>query len=171
MISDGDQMIEAMRKEVDSLPSFVRSEVSLNWSQLNADWTNFKISCKTNPGVIIGGPSLASPGPDFERNLNVVKGIQALERTGQSLMRAQLVAKESEQIGTEVINELGGQRESLVRTRERLDETGYNLKRTHQILRSINRRVITNKFLLIVIIFLELLIIGCLVYWKFIRPH
>lgn len=167
-IAEGDQLIERMRKEVDCLPGIIRSEVSLQWSQLNGDWTNFKISCKTNPGLIIGGPSLPGSAEDFERNLKVAKGIQVLERTGESLMRAQKVAKESEQIGSDVINELGEQRETLIRARERLDETNHHLKTTHRVLRSINRRVITNKCLLIAIIFLETAILICLIYWKFI---
>jgi vesicle transport through interaction with t-SNAREs protein 1 len=84
-------------------------------------------------------------------------------------MRAEMVARESESIGTEVINNLGEQRESLVRTRERLDGTNDDLKKTRVLLRSINRRLLTNKCLLIFIILLEITIILVIVYMRFIK--
>lgn len=79
------------------------------------------------------------------------------------------VAQESEQIGTEVVNELGVQREALVRTRERLTDTNQDLKKTHSMLKSMNRRVLTNKCLLIVIIVLELVIILSIAWWRWFR--
>lgn len=172
MFSEGDKIIDYMKNEVDMAPSLVKTEMNFNWSQITADWNDYKNTARTNPGALIGGPSIApstSRPVDFETNLKVTKGIQILQKTGASLSRAQMIAKETETIGTTVITELGQQRETLTRTRERLDETGFHLKRVHGILRSINRRVVTNKFLLIVIIIIEVGILACLIYWKFFK--
>ena len=94
-------------------------------------------------------------------------GTAALERTSESLDRSNAIIVESEQVGTEVLGELGSQRDTLVRTRERLGETGEEISRSKKIIRKIGRSVLYNKVLLILIIMLEICILGGLVYWKF----
>ncbi|RWS08162.1 Vesicle transport through interaction with t-SNAREs 1B-like protein [Dinothrombium tinctorium] len=170
-LSEGDGIVLLMKKEVDLAPLLARSELLADWTNVNREWSVFKITCRTNPGSLIGGPSISNPDGraiDFESNMNLMKGVSILERTNESVTRATQVARESEQIGTAVIEELGDQREALLRTRGRLHDTGQELKKTHAILRVINRRVITNKCLLIIIIILELLILGGLIYWKWV---
>ncbi|XP_076268909.1 vesicle transport through interaction with t-SNAREs 1b [Rhynchophorus ferrugineus] len=99
----------------------------------------------------------------------VLEGTQILERTGQSLARSNQIAIETEQIGQEVISELGQQRESLLRTRDRLDDANTNLDNTKAILKRMGRNVIYNKVILISIILLEVLILILLVYNKFFK--
>ncbi|MGH0132472.1 UNVERIFIED_CONTAM: hypothetical protein FKN15_049158 [Acipenser sinensis] len=50
-----------------------------------------------------------------------------------------------------------------------LIHTGENLSRSRRILRSMSRRLMTNKLLLSVIIIMELAILGAVVYLKFFR--
>lgn len=99
----------------------------------------------------------------------VLEGTNILERTGQSLARSNQIAVETEQIGNEVISELGQQRESLLRTRDRLDDANTQLDNAKAILRKMGRNVIYNKVILISIIILEVLILGLLVYNKFFK--
>ncbi|CAH1790910.1 unnamed protein product [Owenia fusiformis] len=97
----------------------------------------------------------------------LLQGTESLNRTSQSIGRSHRIAAETDQIGTEIIDELGTQRESLIRTRDRLEDTHENLSRSRRILNTMNRRLITNKLLLIVIILVEIIILGVLIYWKF----
>ncbi|ESO99579.1 hypothetical protein LOTGIDRAFT_141904 [Lottia gigantea] len=97
----------------------------------------------------------------------LLQGHQSLQRTSDSIARSQQISEETDQIGVEIIGELGEQRETLVRTRDRLHETDGNLVRSRKILKGMARRVMTNKMILIVIILVELGIVGGLVYWKF----
>lgn len=151
-----------MKKEVDTAPFMARNDMLNRWQLVFKDWNSFKQSIKQNT-VSIGMSST-------DQVLN--RGISILERTGDSLARAESVARESEQIGTAVITELGEQRESLVRTRDRLDGTNEELKRASRILRSINRRVLTNKCLLIFIIIFEIVILLGVVYYRiFVKKH
>uniref|UniRef100_A0A673C505 Vesicle transport through interaction with t-SNAREs 1B n=1 Tax=Sphaeramia orbicularis TaxID=375764 RepID=A0A673C505_9TELE len=83
--------------------------------------------------------------------------------------RSQRIAAETENIGTDIIEELGEQREQLDRARNRLVNTGENLSRSRKILRAMSRRIVTNKLLLGVIILMELAILGAVVYLKFFR--
>ncbi|XP_053598275.1 vesicle transport through interaction with t-SNAREs homolog 1B [Microplitis demolitor] len=90
-----------------------------------------------------------------------------LERSAQSVARSQTVAAETEQIGQEVVAELGIQRETLLRTKRRLSETDQELATSRKIMRLIGRRVLTNKIVLILIIILEIAILGIVIYLKF----
>ncbi|XP_006113460.1 vesicle transport through interaction with t-SNAREs homolog 1B [Pelodiscus sinensis] len=99
----------------------------------------------------------------------LLQGTDSLNRATQSIDRSHRIAAETDQIGTEIIEELGDQREQLERTKSRLVNTNENLSKTRKILRSISRRVITNKLLLSVIILIELAILGGVVYYKFFR--
>lgn len=101
----------------------------------------------------------------------LAEGIETLERTGQALNRAEIVARETEEIGTAVTDELGGQREALLRTRSRLTDANQNLRKSHRIIRSINMTLMTNKCLLLVIILLEVGILSAIVFMRFIRKH
>lgn len=95
--------------------------------------------------------------------------LKAVDSSTQSLTRATRMAEENTQIGTEVLSELGVQRDKLTRTRDLVNETDVELGRAHRILRSMDRRLLTNKFLLIVIILLEVGTLSLIVYLKWFR--
>uniref|UniRef100_A0A3Q0SQR3 Vesicle transport through interaction with t-SNAREs 1B n=1 Tax=Amphilophus citrinellus TaxID=61819 RepID=A0A3Q0SQR3_AMPCI len=99
----------------------------------------------------------------------LLQGTEALNNASQSIERSQRIAAETDQIGTDIIEELGDQREQLDRTRNRLVNTGENLSRSRKILRAMSRRLVTNKLLLGVIILMELAILGAVIYLKFFR--
>ncbi|KAI3367452.1 hypothetical protein L3Q82_026309 [Scortum barcoo] len=99
----------------------------------------------------------------------LLQGTESLNNASQSIERSQRIANETEQIGTDIIEELGEQREQLDRTRNRLVNTGENLSKSRKVLRAMARRLVTNKLLLGVIILMELAILGAVVYLKFFR--
>lgn len=99
----------------------------------------------------------------------LLQGTESLNNASQSIERSQRIANETEHIGTDIIEELGEQREQLDRTRNRLVNTGENLSRSRKILRAMARRLVTNKLLLGVIILMELAILGAVIYLKFFR--
>ncbi|XP_011175115.1 vesicle transport through interaction with t-SNAREs homolog 1B [Solenopsis invicta] len=104
---------------------------------------------------------------DAEHRRILLDGNAALERSAQSVARSQAVAAESEQIGTEVISELGEQRDRLLRAKRRLSQTDEELNKTRKILNVMQLKVLTNKIVLILIILLELAILGIIIYLKF----
>jgi len=161
LLSEGDAIINLMKREVDLTPVSVKNEMLQNWVSVSGKWNSFKANVRNN--------SFAFGLNNQSTNQSLSRGISILERTNESVMRSEMVARETESIGTEVIGELGEQRESLVRTRERLDGTNDDLKKTRVLLRSINRRLLTNKCLLIFIILLEIAIILIIVYMRFIK--
>lgn len=96
---------------------------------------------------------------EAEHRRVLLGGNAVLERSAQSVARSQAVAAENEQIGTEVISELGEQRERLLRAKRRLSQTDEELNRTRKILNAMRVKVLTNKAVLILIILLELIIL------------
>ena len=97
----------------------------------------------------------------------LLQGTDSLNRATQSIERSHRIAAETDQIGSEIIEELGEQRDQLERTKSRLVNTSENLSKSRKILRSMSRKVTTNKLLLSIVILLELAILGGLVYYKF----
>ena len=96
-------------------------------------------------------------------------GVTVLERTGQSLARSQQVAIETEEVGEAIIDDLGVQRESLVRSRARLQDTHAEISQGRRVLTRLKVATLYNKIILIMIIIIELAIIGCIVYWKWFK--
>lgn len=99
----------------------------------------------------------------------VIEGTAILERTGESIARSNQIAIETENIGNEVINELGEQREALLRTQNRLEDANERLLTTKSILNKMGRNVVYNKFILILIIILEIIILLSISYLKFLK--
>ncbi|KAM7361218.1 vesicle transport through interaction with t-SNAREs 1b [Cochliomyia hominivorax] len=92
-----------------------------------------------------------------------------LQRTGASLQRSNQIAYETEQIGTEVLSELSEQRESLLRSTRRLENADDDLSQSRSIIRKLQREVLYNKLILILIIIFELAILVGLIMIKFIK--
>lgn len=92
-----------------------------------------------------------------------------LRGMNERINRSEGICRESEVIATDTLGELANQRETLTRTRDQLIDANRDLSNTNSTLKSIHRRLASNKLLLIVIILMELVIIGCQVYLKFIK--
>lgn len=99
----------------------------------------------------------------------ILEGTQVLERTGESIARSHQIAVETENIGHEVINELGEQRETLLRTRDNLENANQQLNRARTITKRMAKNVVYNKVLLICIIIMEILILISISYLRFFK--
>jgi len=102
-----------------------------------------------------------------EQRNKMIEGLESLNRGSQSVGRSQRIAAETDEVGVQIIGDLDDQRESLIRTKDKLKETDTNLGKSRRILNSMAIRVATNKLLLAIIIVVELAILGGVVYLKF----
>ena len=112
---------------------------------------------------------MSRSGWEDETRRTVLEGHAILERTAESLARSQNTAAETERVGQEVVSELSAQRETLLRSRQRLEDTDQELSQTHVLLRKMKLHVFTNKIILIVIILLEICILAAVCYIRFFR--
>jgi hypothetical protein len=72
--------------------------------------------------------------------------------------------------GGQTMSQLGRQTETLVRARENLRETHSINERARQVIGAIGMHLWRDRFTQYAIIFVELLIIGMLIYIKYIEP-
>ncbi|KAL3102297.1 hypothetical protein niasHS_003706 [Heterodera schachtii] len=81
----------------------------------------------------------------------LITNTERLERTSRKIEDAYRVTVETEQIGAEVLENLGQQRETLTRARGRMREADADLSRSNRMLSQMIRRVIQNRLILLVV--------------------
>lgn len=177
---EAEEVLQGMEEELRVAPSSFRNAMSTKLRLYRRDLGKLQRDMKnSDPGFglssqpgshqgIYSSQNQQSTHEQSQRAL-LLQGSESLNNASQSIERSQRLAAETEQIGTDIIEELGEQREQLDRSRNRLMNTGENLSRSRKILRAMSRRLVTNKLLLGVIILMELGILGALVYLKFFR--
>ncbi|XP_034487589.1 vesicle transport through interaction with t-SNAREs homolog 1B [Drosophila innubila] len=104
---------------------------------------------------------------DHRQQQVVANTYNVLQSTSRSIERSQQVAIQTENIGAEVLGELGEQRESLLRTTRRLEDADQELSKSRVIIRKLRNEVLYNRIVLILIIILELAILVGLLVLKF----
>lgn len=180
---EAEEVLQGMEEELRAAPSSHRNAMSTKLRLYRRDLGKLQRDMKVSAPPGFGSPN--QPGEGSHRGIYssenqqsthlqsqralLLQGTEALNNASQSIERSQRIANETEQIGTDIIEELGEQREQLDRTRNRLVNTGENLSRSRKILRAMARRLVTNKLLLGVIIVMELAILGAVIYLKFFR--
>ncbi|XP_064809180.1 vesicle transport through interaction with t-SNAREs homolog 1B-like [Oncorhynchus masou masou] len=172
------EVLQGMEQELIGVPSSYRNAMSTRLRLFRRDLGKLQREVKssdlssTRPAE--GAYGIYSSQNEHSTQLQsqralLIQGHEHLNNASQSIERSQRIAAETDQIGVDIIEELGEQREQLDRTRDRLVNTGENLSRSRKILRAMSRRLMTNKLLLSVIMLMELGILGAVVYLKFFR--
>lgn len=106
---------------------------------------------------------------DIQRKSAIRTSQDVYQGINDRVNRAEGICRESEVIATDTLDELAHQRETLTRTRGRITDANVELNSTNKALKSIHRRLASNKLLLCAIILMELVIIGCQLYLKFVK--
>jgi vesicle transport through interaction with t-SNAREs protein 1 len=91
---------------------------------------------------------------------------QMLEDGRDRLASTRAVSQRTEEIGAGILGNLGNQREALLRADAHLSGTDEQLSRGRRILRAMDRRVMTNKLVLVLIAVFLAACIGGVVYFK-----
>ncbi|XP_016325419.1 vesicle transport through interaction with t-SNAREs homolog 1B-like [Sinocyclocheilus anshuiensis] len=179
-VSEAEEVLQGMEQELFGAPSSFRTPMSTKIRLYRRDLAKLQreIRLSSTPGFSSytgdGRQEIYATQNDQSTHLQsqralLIQGTESLNNASKSIERSQRIAAETDQIGTDIIEELGEQRDQLDRTRDRLVHTGENLSRSRKILRAMSRRLITNKLLLSVIIIMELVILAGVVYLKFFR--
>uniref|UniRef100_A0A8C1TAD9 Vesicle transport through interaction with t-SNAREs 1B n=1 Tax=Cyprinus carpio TaxID=7962 RepID=A0A8C1TAD9_CYPCA len=179
-VSEAEEVLQGMEQEMFGIPSSFRTPMSTKIRLYRRDLAKLQreIHLSATPGfsshIGDGRQGIYATQNDQSTHLQsqralLIQGTESLNNASKSIERSQRIAVETDQIGTDIIEELGEQRDQLDRTRDRLIHTGENLSRSRKILRAMSRRLVTNKLLLSVIIIMELAILAGVVYLKFFR--
>lgn len=89
-----------------------------------------------------------------------------LEDGRDRLAQTRAVSQRTEEIGVNILGNLGNQRDALLRADAHLSGTDEQLSRGRRILRAMDRRVMTNKLVLVLIAVFLAASIGALVYFR-----
>ncbi|CAL4068481.1 unnamed protein product, partial [Meganyctiphanes norvegica] len=177
-LDEANKTLVDMDIEVLKAPTQYRTTMSAKLQRYQNELSKHQIRLDQENPVVTGRAALFTPSSsrginqpnnEFDSRVRqqVLQGTAILDRTGDSIRRSHAIAIETEHVGTEVLGELGTQRETLERTRGRLMDTDAEISRSRRILSSMSRNVLYNKILLVIIIILEFGILAGLVYWKF----
>jgi len=161
-LDEAQSFLSQMTSETRQAPAPYRSELvaTLRKHRESVDKLNSRYK------TVVSGFSDNRGGAANPRQV-VLEGRNILERTSDSINRSHAVAIETEQIGNEVVGELGTQRESLLRAKSRLVDTDVEISRSRKILRSMYMNMIYNKLILIGIIIIEIGVLVIVAYIKF----
>lgn len=108
LIAEGDMMLRSMQMELQKAPTVERRNLQRIHDTRLREWEALKRS------LVLGSGPVVSPAP-VGSDQRLMQGQRILQDTNQSVFRAAQIAQENEAIGTEVMTELGIQREVLVR--------------------------------------------------------
>lgn len=108
LVTEGDVLLQSMQIELRKAPSLERSDLRRAYDTRVREWQRLKRS-------LVLGSAPASSSAAVGADERWMQGHKILQDTNNSVFRAQQIAQENEAIGTEVITELGIQREVLVR--------------------------------------------------------
>ncbi|KAF6022212.1 VTI1B [Bugula neritina] len=158
-------LLRSMEAEIQRAPAYERSNFRSRLASLKRelDSTTAQVEQATRS---------ISDLDDMEaaHRAKMMQGTRALQRASDSVHRSRQIAEETDEIGTNIVGELGRQGEALERTRDRLHETQSALDKSKSILRGMAFRVVTNKIIMVLIILVELAILAGVIYIKFIKP-
>ena len=66
---------------------------------------------------------ISSQRVEASQRARLVQGTQSLNRATESIARSHQIAAETDEVGTEILGELGRQRDVLVRTKDRVSDS------------------------------------------------
>ncbi|GME93834.1 hypothetical protein B5S28_g3421 [[Candida] boidinii] len=97
----------------------------------------------------------------------LLHGNASLDRSSQRLNDSLRIARETEDVGSSIMNNLHSQREQILNSRDTLSEADSYVDRSIQTIKSMTRRMATNKMITYGIIALLIILIMLVLYSKF----
>ncbi|VVT45186.1 uncharacterized protein SAPINGB_P000666 [Magnusiomyces paraingens] len=114
-----------------------------------------------------GIPGASSDDIALDQRQQLLQGTASLERSSQRLRDSQRLANETEQIGANILSDLRGQREQISNARNTLMEADGHVDKSIRTLRSMARRMATNRIITVAIIVVLVLLILLVIASKF----
>nr|CDS30404.1 vesicle transport through interaction with [Hymenolepis microstoma] len=108
-------------------------------------------------------------GDSSDMRVSLLSNTERVERTGRRLNDGLRVAYETEEIGGRILGDLDQQRETIMRSRDRLRHANEDLSRSSRIISKMYRRVIQNRAVLAAIGILMILVFFGIIYMIFFR--
>jgi vesicle transport through interaction with t-SNAREs protein 1 len=170
-IDEARELLDQMDLEIHDIPSDVRPQYKQRLTSYKHELERLKKDFK-QAQVAIGDETMMR-GELFKRDelhtsedqrALLLDNTDRLTKTSDTLDEGYRIAKETEDIGMDIIDTLQSDRDTLNRIRGRLRDTDSELSKGGRIVRRIGRRLIQHKIILAVVILVILVIIGLLIF-------
>eukprot|EP00041_Stephanoeca_diplocostata_P039017 m.1580983 g.1580983 ORF g.1580983 m.1580983 type:complete len:234 (-) comp25315_c0_seq44:1262-1963(-) len=177
-IERAEDLLQDMEMEARSAPPSYRTKMNARVRGYNADIEKFRrdLSNVSSGGgsyqndrdaLFAGGDSFE--GQNYNQRSRLLDNEQTLGRTSDRIANAQRIGEESEAIGAGVLTELDSQRQTIIRTGQKVSSTDANLGKSRRILNAMARRIMTNHLIMVLIIIVLMGILGMLVSLFYVR--
>ncbi|KAJ1943093.1 Vesicle transport V-snare protein [Linderina macrospora] len=129
-------------------------------------------SYENNRRALLGAPrdlGMEESSADSDQRTRLLTGNERLLRGSQRLQDSHRVAMETEAVGASILNDLRSQREQIVHTRDTLMQADSHVDRSQRTLRTMARRLMTNKMITTAIIIIAVAFVILILYIKLTR--
>ncbi|KAJ3353523.1 hypothetical protein AMAG_16101 [Allomyces macrogynus ATCC 38327] len=176
-LDEADELLASMDNELHALAPPTRAKLQPEFRKYKAELDRLhkefkKLSSSPSAREALLGPAGAPAKFDnataaMDQRARLLQGTDRLQQTGDRLTSAHRIALETEQTGIETLQELRRQREQLERARNTLRNVDSNVDRAGRTLRTMARRLATNKLITAAIVLMLVFLIIMVLVLKF----
>mmetsp|Transcript_34060 Transcript_34060/g.75515 ORF Transcript_34060/g.75515 Transcript_34060/m.75515 type:complete len:227 (-) Transcript_34060:123-803(-) len=177
LLKSADAVIKSMEMEARSLPAATSQPLITKVKEYKADLANLKESLKKSASAApigdaaraelgLGGDYYSTSAAQRDRMLSAT---QRMEKTTQNLEWAKNQLDVTQDLGAQILQDLHGQRETILRASNTLKGADDNITKSRKILSNMARRIWQNKIIMFGIIAFLVFAIGIILYVK-LRP-
>eukprot|EP00027_Filamoeba_sp_ATCC50430_P011970 CAMPEP_0168568556 /NCGR_PEP_ID=MMETSP0413-20121227/15644_1 /TAXON_ID=136452 /ORGANISM="Filamoeba nolandi, Strain NC-AS-23-1" /LENGTH=212 /DNA_ID=CAMNT_0008600907 /DNA_START=99 /DNA_END=734 /DNA_ORIENTATION=- len=174
-IDDAEQSLRSMNLSARNIPNNVQLlkkcreyENEIQNMKSNLRKSEAKVNVETDRDDLFSGYTYSDNviNSSSDQRERLISGTDRLNKTSTVLKDAMRTAEETVQVGQDTMTRLDEQTSIMYRMKERLGSINDNILQAKGLLRTMQRRVATNKLILAVIILVLLGAIGLIVWYK-----
>lgn len=170
-IDDCHDLLDSMNLEVQQIATHQRSPYNAKVRTYRNDLDKIKNDLKSlmddKDRRQLFGTTGQDEGEDFNQRQKLLNTNASIERSSQRIQEATRTAMESESVGSSILNNLRSQRDQILNARDTLGEADTYVDRSLRTLKSMTRRMATNKLITYGIIAVLIMLIFLVLYSKF----
>ena len=176
-MDEAESLLQQMDMEARSLSGQVRGQLQGRCRKYRDNINHLKADHKKALASVNAGKRdelFQGAGDDYavtsmDQRTRLLASTDRLNSSTSRLESSHRTILQTEELGRDVLTNLHGQREQLQNTRDNLRKADDNIGRSSRVLRTMGRRVITNKIIMALIILVLLASILLIVYFKWIK--
>ncbi|CAA0384070.1 unnamed protein product [Arabidopsis thaliana] len=177
-VEEAEALVKKMDLEARSLPPNVKSSLLVKLREYKSDLNNFKTEVKritsgnlnaTARDELLEAGMADTLTASADQRSRLMMSTDHLGRTTDRIKDSRRTILETEELGVSILQDLHGQRQSLLRAHETLHGVDDNVGKSKKILTTMTRRMNRNKWTISAIITVLVLAIIFILYFKLTR--
>ncbi|QOU21972.1 hypothetical protein BRETT_002136 [Brettanomyces bruxellensis] len=166
-IDDCYELIDSMNLEVQQLSTHERAQFNARTRTYKQDTDRLKADLKSMMDDKDRDQLFDGPGENQTQRQTLLKTNESIDRSTRRLNDATRTAAETERVGSSIMDTLRAQRDQITNARDTLGEADNYVDRSLRTLKTMTRRLATNKIITYGIIAVLIMLIMLVIYSKF----